>query len=132
MGKNKSNKYRLADVTDDSIYKAIKSAQGKAKVIVEELGMADLLVRHLLWSPDEKIHGIDGGKEHTNDDDNDDSSDESGDKDESNDDSNFTSEDQSQQKNIAQLQESCLEDEAMIANDLEIISKNNLLEKSNR
>ena len=127
MGKNKCNKYRLTDATDDNIYKAIKSAQGRAKATVEELGMADLFVRHLLWDPGKKIHGIDGGKEHANDDDNDNDSDGSGDEDES---GNHTGGDQSEQKSIAQLQESCLEEEAMIAKDLETISKHGLLEKS--
>ena len=130
MRKNKCNKYRLTDATDDNIYKAIKSAQGRAKATVEELGMADLFVRHLLWNQDKKICGIDGGKEHANDDDNDDDSDDdsdgSGDEDES---GNCTSGDQIEQKSIAQLQESCLEEEAMITKDLETISKHSLLEK---
>jgi len=39
-----------SDATDDNIYKAIKSAQGRAKATVDELGMADLFVRHLLWN----------------------------------------------------------------------------------
>ena len=85
--------------------------------------MADLFVRHLLWDPDKKIRGINGSKEHANDDD----SDGSGDEDESGD---RTGGDQSEQKSIAQLQESCLEEEAMIAKDLETISKHSLLERS--
>ena len=88
-------------------------------------------MRHLLWDPDKKIRGIDGGKEHANDDDNDDDSDDDSDglggEDES---GNRTGGDQSEQKSIAQLQESCLEEEAMIAKDLETISKHSLLERS--
>ena len=58
MGKNKCNKYRLTDATDDNIYKAIKSAQGRAKATVEDLGMADLFVRHLLWDPGKKFMAL--------------------------------------------------------------------------
>jgi len=76
MGKNKCNEHRLSDATDN-IYKAIKSAQGRAKATVDELGMADLFLRHLLWNPDTKIRGIDGGKEHDNDYDDDNSDDDS-------------------------------------------------------
>ena len=132
LGKNKCNKYRLADATDDNIYKAIKIAQGRAKATVEELGMADLFVRHLLWAPDKKIRGIDGGKEHANYDDNDNDSDDGSDGSDDDESGNCTGEDQlqSEQKSIAQLQESCLEEEAMIAKDLETISKHSLLERS--
>ena len=41
----------------------IKKAQERAKLMVEELGMADVFVKHLLWDPDVKILGIDGGAE---------------------------------------------------------------------
>ena len=125
MGKSKCNKYRLTDATDDNIYKVIKSAQGRAKATVEELDMADLFVRHLLWDPGEKIHGIDDRKEHANDED----SDGLGDEDEP---GNHTGGDPSEQKSIAQLQESCLAEQAMIEKDLETISKHGLLEKYNK
>ena len=41
----------------------IKKAQERAKLLVEELGLADVFVKHLLCKPDVKIPGIDGGAE---------------------------------------------------------------------
>ena len=61
--KNTVKDYVLADVTDDEIHIMIKKAQGRAKLMVEELGMADVFVKHLLWDPDVKIPGTDGGAE---------------------------------------------------------------------
>ena len=117
----------------------IKKAQGRAKLMAEELGMAVTFVKHLLWGPDVKIRGIDGGAEYCNELNNDES-----DSDELSDDnepildqeisSNKAGKEQSEQDCIAQLQETCIEDAAVLANDLENISKhdllhNNMLEK---
>ena len=44
----------------------IKKAQGKARLMIEELGMAVVFVKHLLWGPDVKIRGIDVGAEYCN------------------------------------------------------------------
>ena len=63
QGKNSVKDYVLPDVTDDEIYQIIKKAQGRAKLMVEELGMTDMFVKHLLWGPDVKICAIDGGAE---------------------------------------------------------------------
>ena len=136
QGKNIFKDYVLADVTDDEIYQMIKKAQGRAKLMVEELGMAVVFVKHLLWGPDVKIRGIDGGAEYCNELNNDES-----DSDELSDDDkpivadkeiscNKVGKEQSEQDCVAQLQETCIEDAAVLANDLENISKHDLLHNS--
>ena len=105
QGENIVKDYVLADVTDDKIYQMIKKGQGRAKLMVEELGIAVVFVKHLLWGPDVKILGIDGGAEYCNELNNDESdSDELNDDDESiADQSNKVGEEQSEQDCIAQL-----------------------------
>jgi len=127
LGKNNVKHYKLADVTDDKIHETIKRAQAKAKVIVEELGMAKTFAKHLFWGPKIKIIGIDGGVEDITellDDDYNDASDEE----EVNNDT--IGEEQPEQDHITQIQESCTEDECMIASDLENISKHNLIDSN--
>ena len=52
---------------------AICKAQGRAKVMIEELGMADLFRKHSMWGSNTKIFSIDGGAENESAYDNDDS-----------------------------------------------------------
>lgn len=122
QGKNIIKDYVLVDVTDDEIYTMIKKAQGRAKLMVEELGMADVFVKHLFWDPDVKIPGIDGGAENRfelNDDESD--SDELSDEDEPTVDKEVSSkkvgQEQSEQDCVVQWQEMCIEDVAVLAND---------------
>ena len=100
--------------------------------MVEELGMADMFVKHLLWEPDVKICAIDGGAENELNDDETDS-------DESDDDepivdkeigSKEVGKEQSEPDCVTQSHETCTEDAAVLANDLENISKHDLLHSS--
>ena len=110
----------------------IKKAQESAKLVVEELGMANVFIKHLLWGPDVKIHGIDGGREYCdelNDDENNEEelSDDDDELEEVH--SNKVDKEQSEQF-AAQLQETCIENAAVLANDLENITKHDLLHGS--
>ena len=91
-----------------------------------------MFVKHLLWGPDVKICSIDGGAENELNDD-------ETDNDESDDDkpivdkelgSKEVGKEQSEADCITQLHETCTEDAAVLANDLENISKHDLLHSS--
>ena len=53
----------LSEFTNDKIFNAVCKAQGRAKLMVEELGMSDLFRKHSMWGSDIRIMGIDGGAE---------------------------------------------------------------------
>ena len=113
----------------------IKNAQGRHKLMVEELDMADVFIVHSLWDPDLKIPDINGGAENC-DELNDDDSDSDELSDEPTVDKEVSSNKvgkeqmQSEQDYVIQLQETCIEDAAVLANSLENNSKHGLLGSS--
>ena len=115
----------LSEITNDKIFDAICKAQGRAKLVIEELGMADLFRKHSMWGSDIRIFGIDGGAENESAYDNDDS--DSGEEDE-----NEATIEQTESQNIESfiVQEACTDGATQIADDLKSIFKHDLVDST--
>jgi len=53
--------FDILEITNDKILEAVKRGQDKAKLMIEELGMAELFKKHTLWNNEVGIVGIDNG-----------------------------------------------------------------------
>jgi len=113
--KSIANDWTLSEITDDDIYKAVKTAQAEAKLVVEELGMANLYIKHCMTLGNKKIPDIDSGttEQSTLDDDDEDD----------NDDDIYDEE-----ISVADSGETCSEEESAIASDLEKLSEYHLID----
>ena len=53
--------FKIEEITNEKILKAVKLGQNKAKLMIEELGMAELFKKHKLWGKEISIVGVDDG-----------------------------------------------------------------------
>ena len=127
-GRNLVNNYVLTDITDDDIYQVVKKAQAQAKLTIEELGMANLFSKHLL--DNEKIPGIDGGREGNAEQCEDEEEQCEDEEDEYTNDNKPSDEEYSNHRDcIAQMpQETSTEEVAVISSDLDKLSEHNVIE----
>ena len=119
--KNIHPKFSLSDLSNDKIFKSVQRAQVKAKLMVEELGMASLFKKHSMWSSKVTLIGIDGGKENSTDDTN------------SDDDSDAESSDEAEE--ILKPQDSfeeevCTDEAVKISDDLKTTVANDLVDRN--
>ena len=122
--KKYSQSVGLSEVTNDEIFNAVCKAQSRAKLKIEELGMAGLFRKHSMWGSDIKIFGIDGGAENESALDSDDNdSDEEDDENEAN-----IKSTESQNIKAFIIQEACTDDATQIADDLKAIFKYDLVD----
>lgn len=124
--KKYSQSVSLSEVTNDEIFNAVCKAQSRAKLKIEDLGMAGLFKKHSMWGSDIKIFGIDGGAENESAFDSDDNdSDEEDDENEAN-----IEPTESQSIKAFIVQEACTDDATQIADDLKVIFKYDLVDST--
>jgi len=63
LAKRKTQKlsFDVAEITNEKIFDAVQKGQTRAKLVIEELGMAELFKKHELWGNKVSIVRIDGG-----------------------------------------------------------------------
>jgi len=71
QGDNVYNNHLLEEITNDNILASVNRARDKAKALVEELGMVDLLKKFLVWDTLEEDITKDEGEDENDDDKND-------------------------------------------------------------
>jgi len=127
-GRNVVSDFVLTSITDDDIYHVVKKAQAQARLTIEELGMAELFNKHLLYHV--KIPGVDGGREDNAEqcEDDDGEDDDDCEEDYTDDSKSHDKENSSHSDSIAQIEEISNEEVAVIANDLDKLSEHNLIE----